>query len=206
MATANSNTGKASAGPAPRTPARKSPAKTVAARKTPRATDATVLLRADHKRVSDLFEQYESARSQAKKKSLVALICTELTVHAQVEEEIFYPAVKAALKDKELVPEATVEHATLKELIAQVRDKEPDGEMFDAKIQVMSEYVKHHVKEEQNEMFPKARASKLDLNDLGERIAARKQELMESQPAPAGKSGLLTRVADAFSQATAQVH
>ena len=195
MATASKKTTRASASPASRTPARK----------TARATDATVLLRADHKRVSDLFEQYEGTRSQAKKKSLVASICAELTVHAQVEEEIFYPAVKAAIKDKELVPEATVEHATLKELIAQVEGKEPDGEMFDAKIKVMSEYVKHHVKEEQNEMFPKARASKLDLNELGERIAARKQELMESQPSGAGKGGLLTRVVDAFTQAPAEV-
>jgi hemerythrin superfamily protein len=205
MATASNKTTKASASPSPATSARKTPAKSAAARKTPPATDATVLLRADHKRVSDLFEQYETTRSQAKKKSLVASICTELTVHAQVEEEIFYPAVKAALKDKELVPEATVEHATLKELIAQVQDKEPDGEMFDAKIKVMSEYVKHHVKEEQNEMFPKARASKLDLDDLGAQIAARKQELMESQPVPAGKSKPLTRVVDPLARTPADV-
>src|ERR1700739_271905 len=119
------------------------------------APDAIALLRADHRRVAALSEQYEGARSAAKKKAIVASICQELAVHAQVEEEIFYPAVKAALKDKELVPEATDEHATLKELIAQVKDKEPDGEMFDAKIQVMSEYTKHHVKEEQTEMFPK---------------------------------------------------
>ena len=140
--------------------------------------EATALLRADHKRVSELFQQYESARSPAKKKSLVSEICTELTIHAQVEEEIFYPAVKQALKDKELVPEASVEHATLKALIAQVKDVEPDGEMFDAKITVMSEYVKHHVKEEQTEMFPKARDTNLDMAALGERIAARKEELL----------------------------
>ncbi len=155
-----------------------------AAAKSPRpsasAPDAIALLKADHKRVSDLYAQYEKTRSQAKKRSLVASICQELSVHAQVEEEIFYPAVKAALKDKELVPEAQVEHASLKELIAQVRDKEPDGELFDAKIKVMSEYTRHHVKEEQNEMFPKARKTRLDMNELGERIAARKKELMES--------------------------
>jgi hemerythrin superfamily protein len=140
--------------------------------------DATALLRADHKEVSDLFEQYEKTRSQAKKKTLVSEICTALSIHAQVEEEIFYPAVKAALKDHELIPEATVEHATLKELIAQVEDVEPDGEMFDAKIKVLSEYVKHHVKEEQNEMFPKAKATGLDMMDLGGQIATRKTELM----------------------------
>ncbi len=143
-------------------------------------TDAITLLKADHKRVSDLYEQYEKTRSNAKKRTLVASICRELSVHAQVEEEIFYPAVKAALKDKEMVPEAHVEHASLKELIAQVRDKEPDGEMFDAKIKVMSEYTKHHVKEEQTEMFPKARKTRLDMKQLGAQIAARKEELMAS--------------------------
>lgn len=138
------------------------------------------MLRADHKLVSELFEQYEKSRSPAKKKELVAQICKELTVHAQVEEEIFYPAVQAALDDHELVPEALVEHATLKDLIAQVEGLEPDGEMFDAKIKVMSEYVKHHVKEEQSEIFPKARASSLDMTELGDQIAARKQELMNA--------------------------
>jgi len=143
-----------------------------------KAPDATTLLRADHKRVSGLFADFEKARATSKKKELVAQICSELTVHAQVEEEIFYPAVKQALKDKELVPEATVEHATLKELIAQVEGLEPDGEMYDARIKVLSEYVKHHVKEEHTEMFPKAKASRLDMAELGSRIAARKQELM----------------------------
>ena len=82
--------------------------------------NAIALLRADHKKVSELFEQYEKARSADKKATIVAEICTELTVHAQIEEEIFYPTVKAALKDKELVPEALVEHASLKSLIAEV--------------------------------------------------------------------------------------
>ncbi len=138
---------------------------------------AIAILRADHKLVSGLFSDYEKTRSVPKKKALVAQICTELTVHAQVEEEIFYPAVKSALRDKVLVPEATVEHASLKDLISQVEGQEPDGEMYDAKITVLSEYVKHHVKEEQNEMFPKVKSSKLDLEDLGARILARKEEL-----------------------------
>lgn len=140
--------------------------------------EATALLRADHKLVSDLFAEYEATRVTSKKVQLVARICQELTVHAQVEEEIFYPAVKAALKDKELVPEATVEHATLKDLIAQIENVQPDGEMFDAKVKVLSEYVKHHVKEEHNEMFPKARATDLDMAELGAQLAARKEELM----------------------------
>ena len=140
--------------------------------------DATMLLRADHKLVSGLFEEYENAKSTSKKQQLVAQICQELSVHAQVEEEIFYPAVKKALKDKELIPEATVEHATLKDLISQIEGVEPDGEMFDAKVKVLSEYVEHHVKEEQNEMFPKAKASNLDMMELGAQIAQRKEELL----------------------------
>ena len=143
-----------------------------------KAPDATALLRADHKLVSGLFAEYEKSPTTARKMQLVAQICTELKVHAQVEEEIFYPAVKEALKDKELVPEATVEHASLKALIAQVEGVQPDGEMFDAKIKVLSEYVKHHVKEEQNEIFPKAKSSKLDMRDLGTKIVMRKAELM----------------------------
>ncbi|MDP2154254.1 MAG: hemerythrin domain-containing protein [Methylotenera sp.] len=143
-----------------------------------KSQDATTLLRADHKLVSGLFDDYEKASTKAMKKKLVSEICMELSIHAQVEEEIFYPAVKHALKDHELVPEATVEHETLKSLIAQVDGVEPDGEMFDAKIKVLQEYVKHHVKEEQEEMFPKAKATKLDMMELGDMIAARKRELM----------------------------
>jgi hemerythrin superfamily protein len=140
--------------------------------------EAIALLRADHKAVDALFAEYEKLRAPSKKKLLVAKICTELSVHAQVEEEIFYPAVKRALKDKELVPEAIVEQATMKDLIAQVEGLEPEGEMFDAKIKVLSEYVKHHVKEEHTEMFPKAKATKLDMLELGALMAERKKVLL----------------------------
>jgi hemerythrin superfamily protein len=125
-----------------------------------------------------LFAEYEKTNSPSKKKKLVAEICTELSVHSQVEEEIFYPAVKNALKDSELIPEAIVEHATLKSLIAQVEGVEPDGEMFDAKIKVLAEYVKHHVKEEHEEMFPRARDTDLDMSALGAQLAKRKAELL----------------------------
>ena len=144
----------------------------------PASKDAIALLKADHEAVSHLFAEYEKTRSAANKKALVADICTALGVHAQIEEEIFYPAVKAALKDKLLVPEASVEHAGVKDLIAQLEGVEPDGEMYDAKVKVLSEYVKHHVKEEQAEMFPKAKASSLDMVELGARMAARKDELL----------------------------
>ncbi|MET3109186.1 hemerythrin superfamily protein [Oxalobacteraceae bacterium GrIS 2.11] len=148
------------------------------ATKSPKPQEAIAILRADHKMVSGLFDDYEKATTKATKKKLVSQICTALSVHAQVEEEIFYPAVKKATKDHLMVPEATVEHATLKSLIAQVEGIEPDGDMYDAKIKVLCEYVQHHVKEEQNLMFPKAKASKLDMLELGEQIATRKQELL----------------------------
>lgn len=153
-------------------------AKASSPRSSSRATNAISILRADHKLVNELFAQFESTRSSAKKQKLVQHICTELTIHAMVEEEIFYPAVKQALKDGELVPEAIVEHDTLKSLIAQVEGVEPDGEMYDAKVKVMGEYVKHHVKEEQGEMFPKAQKTRLDLDELGAMIMQRKEELM----------------------------
>ena len=143
-----------------------------------KAHKATTLLRADHKLVEELFEQYENARSTSKKKTLVAQICKELTVHAQIEEEIFYPKVKSVLKDSELLPEAYVEHETLKNLIAQIQDVEPSGEMYDAKVKVLCEYVKHHVKEEHTEMFPQVNASSLDLYALGEELQIRKVQLM----------------------------
>lgn len=148
----------------------------------PKAQEATALLRADHKLVSSLFAEYEKTQSTAKKKQLVARICTELSVHAQVEEEIFYPAVKKAMNDKELVPEAQVEHTSLKTLIAQIKGVEPDGEMFDAKVKVLSEYVKHHVKEEQNEIFPKAKSTSLDMQALGTQMAERKAQLLAERP------------------------
>ncbi len=136
------------------------------------------MLRADHKKVSALFDEFEKTRSAKRKKLIVSQICTELTVHAKIEEEIFYPAVKAALKDHELVPEATVEHQSVKDLIALVKDVEPDGEVYDARVKVMGEFVKHHVKEEQNEMFPRAKKTKLDMMALGEQMAMRKAELL----------------------------
>jgi len=150
-------------------------------KKSPAAKDAIALLKADHATVSSLFAEYEKTNLSKKRKELVAEICTELSVHAQIEEEIFYPAVKAALKDKLLVPEATVEHASLRDLISQIEGVEPDGEDYNAKVKVLSEYVKHHVKEEQNEMFPKAEATSLDQVELGAQMAARKVDLLAAR-------------------------
>lgn len=154
---------------------------TSATSKTPATKDAIALLRADHKEVSDLFADYEKTRSNTKKKALVAKICSELSVHTQIEEEIFYPAITTALKDKLLVPEATIEHGGIKDLIAQLEGAEPDGEMYDAKVKVLSEYVEHHVKEEQTGMFQKAKTTSLDLVELGARMAARKADLLAAR-------------------------
>lgn len=155
--------------------------KTSAARASSKPQDAVAMLRTDHKKVSALFEQFGKSRAAAVKKKLVSQICLELSVHTTIEEEIFYPAVQAALKDHELVPEANVEHASVKDLIAQVKGVEPDGEMYDARVKVMGEFVKHHVKEEQTEMFPKAKKTRLDLIALGARMATRRAELMAAE-------------------------
>ena len=161
------------------TAAKKTAATISAARKAPpKPQDAIAMLRADHAKVSGLFAEFENARTSSKKMALVSTICTELSVHAQVEEEVFYPAVKAALKDKSLIPEAVVEQATMKALISQVKGGTPDGEMYDARVKVLAEYVKHHVKEEHTEMFPRAEATRLDMAALGAQMAQRKAELM----------------------------
>ena len=144
--------------------------------------EATAILRADHKLVSGLFAEFEKAQSSDRKRRLAEQICMELTVHAQIEEEIFYPAVKDVLKkegDDELVPEATVEHQSLKQLFEDIKGTEVDDELFDARVKVLGEYVKHHVKEEQNEIFPKVRESELDMVELGAMLMQRKQELQK---------------------------
>lgn len=147
--------------------------------------DACDLLDADHKAVKKLFKAYEElmksrGRTVAQKKmDLAHQICNELTVHAQIEEEIFYPALRAALKDTDMLAEAEVEHASAKDLIAQIEGAGAVDEMFDAKVTVLGEYIDHHVKEERNEMFPKARsARKLDLIALRDQLQARKEELL----------------------------
>lgn len=141
------------------------------------AVDAITLLTEDHENVKAMFEQYEALgeRAHVTKKRLATQICTELIRHATAEEEIFYPAVRAAGKDQEeLVDEAIVEHASAKELIAQILDMEPTEDLFDAKVKVLSELIDHHVQEEEGEMFPKARKAGLDLEQLGRQIAERK--------------------------------
>lgn len=142
-----------------------------------RPKDAIALLRADHAAVSDFFDQFERARNDARKTKLAQTICTELKIHATIEEEIFYPAAREVLKEEDLLDEAEVEHASAKDLIAQIEAGSPAEDKWDAKVTVLGEYIKHHVKEEQNEMFPKIRKTKLDLARLGQQLLARKEEL-----------------------------
>ena len=115
---------------------------------TPQKPDAIALLKADHRKVEDLFEKFENARSD-RKQALVQEICTELCIHATIEEEIFYPACKGEIEDDDLLEESYVEHDGAKVLIAELLDSEPDAEFYDAKVTVLSEMIKHHVKEEE---------------------------------------------------------
>ena len=148
-----------------------------------KAQNAITLLKADHKAVEKLFKQFEKMKSdedaQDEKTELVAQICKELTIHTQIEEEILYPMVRAAIDDGDLMDEAQVEHASAKDFIEQLQSMQPDDECYDAKVTVLGEYVMHHVKEEEEEMFPKAKKADLDLKDIGERLALRKEELEE---------------------------
>ena len=144
--------------------------------------DALDLLISDHKSVQRMFKQFDALKEDGdddQKSALVGKICLELTVHAQIEEEIFYPAVRDAIEDQDLMDEAEVEHAGAKDLIAQLEaDADTEQELYDAKVTVLGEYINHHVKEEQDEMFPKVRKAKVDTAALGARMFQRKQELM----------------------------
>jgi hemerythrin superfamily protein len=171
------------------TAAKKAPASKAAAKKSPAhkarngPTDAVKLLTSDHREVKALFQQYQEMvdhdAADEDKHPIAQQICLMLTVHAQIEEEIFYPAARDAIREEDLVDEATVEHATAKDLIAQLEDSDPSDDLFDAKVKVLGEYIDHHVKEEESEMFPQARKAKMDLKTLGDAMSARKRELME---------------------------
>ncbi|MGE3773282.1 MAG: hemerythrin domain-containing protein [Gammaproteobacteria bacterium] len=149
--------------------------------------DAIALLKSDHRQVEDWFQQFQKARSDARKTELAARICTALKIHTSIEEEMFYPAFIEATGDKDLHHEAEVEHEGAKRLIADIEKSGPEDDYYDAKVKVLSEMIKHHVKEEEKRggMFAKARQSDMDLKSLGEQLAQRKQELMG---APGGKN------------------
>ena len=145
------------------------------------AQDAIALLKADHRAVEELFEKFEKAGGDGRKQSLAEEICLELSVHAQIEEEIFYPACEGKV-DEDLLKESYVEHDGAKVLIADIAKGGPDDEFYDAKVKVLSEEIEHHVEEEEKRMeglFAQARKAGLDMDALGEQLAARKAELTE---------------------------
>lgn len=141
--------------------------------------DAVALLKADHRKVEELFEQFESAKSDDRKAKLANEICLELSVHAKIEEEIFYPACEGKV-DEDLLKESYVEHDGAKVLIRDILRGSPSDEYFDSKVTVLSEEIKHHVQEEEKRltgMFSQARSAGVDMDALGEQLAARKAEL-----------------------------
>ena len=140
--------------------------------------DAVTLLKQDHRVVAELIDEVEEAEGD-QLESIAERICALLTVHAQIEEELLYPAAREALDEPDLVAEALVEHASAKDLIAKIEGMSSDDEEYKATVTVLGEYVKHHVKEEEGEMFPQLKKSDLDLEAIGESLAARKTELME---------------------------
>ena len=154
--------------------------------------DAVALLKQDHREVEDLFAQYEKASGEGRKQKLATQICTELSIHAEIEEEIFYPACEGKV-DEDLLKESYVEHDGAKVLIAEIIAGEPDDEFYDAKVKVLQEQIEHHVQEEERRLeglFSQARKAGLDMDALGEKLAARKAQLkaeIEANGLPAPK-------------------
>jgi hemerythrin superfamily protein len=147
--------------------------------------DAIALLTADHRSVKAMFQAFDKLKerddARDEKAELVQRICAELTVHATIEEEIFYPAVREAIDEEDLMDEADVEHASAKDLIAQLEAASPGDDHFDAKVTVLGELIDHHVKEEEGEMFPKAKKA-IDVEAVGAELAQRKAELSDEMP------------------------
>lgn len=153
---------------------RKAPSRTV-------SPDAIKLLKDDHREVEGWFEDFEKTKSDSKKQKLATQICTALRVHTMIEEEIFYPACREAGIEDDMMDEADVEHDGAKNLIEQIEAGAPGDDHWDAKVKVLSEMIKHHVKEEEQRggMFAQAKQSDLDLKELGGALKARKDQLMK---------------------------
>jgi hypothetical protein len=144
------------------------------------APDAIALLKADHRKVEDLFAKFEAAKGDGRKKALAEEICMELTIHTKIEEDVFYPACEGAVEE-DLLKEAYVEHDAAKVLIAEIEAGGPDDEFYDAKVKVLSEEIEHHVEEEEKRvegMFAQARNAGLDMDALGAKMAAEKAQLL----------------------------
>ena len=146
-----------------------------------KSKDAIALLKEDHRKVEDLFEQFEKAKGEGRKQKLALQICTELTVHTIIEEEIFYPACEGKV-DEDLLKESFVEHDAAKAMIAEIQAGEPSDDFYDAKVKVLMEEIEHHVEEEEKPkegLFAQARAAEIDLKSLGDQLLRRKERLQE---------------------------
>jgi hemerythrin-like domain-containing protein len=141
--------------------------------------DALKMLEQDHREVEAFFEQYEKLEEDSEKLKLAAKICVALTVHTRLEEELIYPLGRKEIEETDLIDEAEVEHASAKQLIAEIARMSPGDDLFDAKVKVLGEYVKHHVKEEENELFPTMKEeADVDFDDIGKKMAARKTAML----------------------------
>lgn len=146
-----------------------------------REQDATAFLKTEHRRLEAMCKEFNAMKGAGKRKQALAeRICDELSVHMQMEEEIFFPAVRRAIEDDPLMDEAEVEHETFKTLIAEIRGMQPGDDHYDAKVKVLAEYMEHHHEEEEDDMFPAARDTALDLKALGAALKQRKSELYGS--------------------------
>ena len=164
-----------------------------------KAKDAVALLKEDHRAVEELFAQFEKASGEGRKQKLASQICLELSVHARIEEEIFYPACEGKVEE-DLLKEAYVEHDGAKLLIAEILAGEPSDEFYDAKVTVLQEQIEHHVEEEEKRLeglFAQARKAELDMDALGEQLAARKGELIAEYQASGIPSPQLTTMDEA---------
>ena len=147
---------------------------------------ALEMLTSDHRAVDELFKQFEELKEgeDASRVAIAQKICAELTVHAQVEEDLFYPWLRENMDETDMVAEAEVEHASLKQLIAEIEPVGEPDEGYDAKVKVLSEYVKHHVKEEENEIFPEVASEQEELDELGQEMTVRKAEIRADMGLP----------------------
>ena len=143
------------------------------------SVSAIDLLEEDHQEVDGFFDEYETLEDTGEKERMAVKICLALTIHTQIEEEIFYPAAREAIEKTELIDEAIVEHTSAKQLIAEIEEMDPADELYDAKVKVLGEQVRHHVEEEEDKLFPEIESSELDLEALGKKMAERKAALLK---------------------------
>jgi hemerythrin superfamily protein len=163
--------------------------------KTVRQPEAIAFLMRQHREVEELFDQYENAEDEGEKGELTAKICLMLAVHAKIEEELLYPPAKETIEEPDLVDEAAVEHATAKDLIAQIEMMQISDELYDAKVKVLGEYIAHHVEEEETELFPQLKRTEIDLDAMAEQLESRAEDL-EAELSAGGERASRARVAE----------